>query len=553
VLIGGLGLFLFGMKNMSEGLQAVAGTRLRRIIGYVTDNRCMAVGAGVAVTCLVQSSSITTVMVVGFVNSGFMVLKQAIGVIFGANIGTTITAWIVTLLPKVGKYGLPLLGVACLVFLFSKRERVRYIGMCAMGLGMVFFGLQLMSDALKPLSQTPEFEGWVKMFEADSFVGVLKGALVGCVLTMLIQSSSATMAVIMNVALVGGISFEAAGALAIGTNIGTTITAYLASLGTNTAAKRAAWAHILFNVAGSAWVLAIYLSLYLPAIKWMVGPNLMLAAVDANGATTYPHVLTGLAILHTVFNVVNTIAFLPFISTLEKIVTRMVPQRVEKETSHLRFLDVRMLDTPALGIEQSHQELVFMGESVGKMMYLLKESIVSDTVNAQREQKLFHREEILDNVQKEITDYLGGLLSGQIPNDVMETARGQLRIADELESISDYATNVLKLLLRLRNSEQEFSQEGKQDVIALHDRVTAYIQMIVHAVREENPDVLSKAISQGEEITFTMKEYREKHLERLSEDKVDTLNSLIYTDMLNAYRRMKDHALNVAEALAGKK
>lgn len=249
-VLGGLGVFLLGMKYMSEGLQAVSGERLRKIITVATDNRIMGMLVGLTVTSIIQSSSVTTVMVVGLVNSAMMTLTQAIGVIFGANIGTTATAWILTL--NISKYGLPLLGFAAFFFLFSKNERVRYTGMTLMGIGMVFFGLELMTDGFKPLRTLPDFVRWFHSFEATSYPGVMKCVAVGCILTMIVQSSSATVGITMGLASTGMINFETAGSLVLGENIGTTITAWLASLGANTNAKRAAYAHICFNTLGVA-------------------------------------------------------------------------------------------------------------------------------------------------------------------------------------------------------------------------------------------------------------------------------------------------------------
>ncbi len=551
-VIGGLGIFLLGMKNMSEGLQAVAGARLRKLIGYVTNNRIMAVGVGTFVTCLVQSSSITTVMVVGLVNSGFMTLMQAIGVIFGANIGTTITGWLISLLPKVGKYGLPMLGVAALFFLFSRRDRVRYLGMFVMGLGMVFFGLELMSSGLKPIRSNPEFLAWFQAFRADSYVGVLKCALVGCVLTMIVQSSSATLGITMNLALHGVIGFESAAALVLGENIGTTITAYLASLGASTNAKRAAYAHIVFNILGVLWITTIFLPLYLPLIKSVVGTNIY-AAVPVEGDDTYPHMLPAIALIHSGFNITNTLLFLPFMGLIARVVTRMAPERDVKEVHHLTYLDVRMLNTPSIGIAQSRKELLFMDTSVRKMLALLREVIESDKPDEKVRGKIFHREEILDNVQKEITEFLGKLLSGRVTHDVMEEAQKQLRMADEYESVSDYIVNVLKMLAKLKKNSLPLSPEARTELLALHDRTAEYLEMIGDGVRADASSIITKAYSEGNEVVRLMKQCRRSHIQRVESGKVPALKTLVYTDMLNAYRRMRDHGLNIAEALAGEK
>jgi phosphate:Na+ symporter len=546
-VVGGLGIFLLGMKNMSEGMQAVAGSRLRKIISVATDNRFMGLIVGVLVTCTIQSSSVTTVMVVGLVNSGFMNLMQAIGVILGANIGTTITSWILTL--KIGKFGLPLLGLAAFFFVFSKNERVRYTGMAIMGIGMVFFGLELMSNGFKPLRTIPEFQQWFTAFRADTYLGVLKCAAVGCILTMIVQSSSATIGITMGLANTGMIPFESAAALVLGENIGTTITAYLASLGTNTHAKRAAYAHMVFNVLGVIWITAIF-HYYLDFIRFLLGHNPGMMVLK-DGIETYPHVMTGIASVHTIFNVTNALLFLPLMRPLAALVKRLAPDKAIKEKPHLQYLDVRMLNTPALGIEQSRKEIGFMGESILEMMGNLRHCIEHPAQHDEQGNKIFRREEILDNVQREITLFLSQLVAGNVTHDVTTEGQIQLRMADEYESISDYIANLLKMLNKLQKNELKLSEEGRKELLDLHDSATRYLQMINAAVSEDQPDILTRALADGEIFTKTMKTYRKYHLKRLTEEKrVEPLCSLIFMDMLNAYRRIKDHGLNVAEALA---
>ncbi|MHC4524009.1 MAG: Na/Pi cotransporter family protein, partial [Planctomycetota bacterium] len=253
---GGLGIFLLGMKNMSEGMQAVAGERIRKLIGAVTNNRLLACGIGTMVTSIVQSSSVTTVMVVGMVNAGLMTLIQAIGVILGANIGTTITGWILVL--KVGKYGLPMIGLAAFFYLFSKKERIRFTAMVFVGLGMVFFGLQLMKNGFAPIQDMPKFIEWFQAFQPSNYPGIIKCVLAGAVLTAIVQSSSATLGITMGLAASGMIDYPTAAALVLGENIGTTITALLASLGTSTTARRAAYAHTLFNTIGVLWITLLF-------------------------------------------------------------------------------------------------------------------------------------------------------------------------------------------------------------------------------------------------------------------------------------------------------
>jgi len=541
-VVGGLGIFLLGMKHMSEGMQAVAGNRMRYLIGTVTGNRFKACGVGTLVTCLVQSSSVTTVMAVGFVNSGFMTLMQAIGVIIGANIGTTITGWILVL--KIGKWGLPILGVSALVYLFVKSEKLRYIAMCIMGIGMVFFGLHIMGGSFK----TPEVKEVLShVFGAmggETYFAIMKCALVGCIATMIVQSSSATLGVTIALAVSDVIDFHTAAGLILGLNIGTTITAFLASLGATVNARRAAYSHIIFNIVGTLWIIPFFF-IYVDLIEWCVG------FWGTPGETSDITALIALA--HTGFNVINTIIFIPLIGVLAKIVTWLVDDPPHKETPHLTYLDVRMLDTPAIGIQQSLEEIIEMGRHTEKMFGFLREIVTSSKNDDELIKRLFHREEVLDIVQKEVTEFLGNMLSGNVSHDVVQSGREQIRMADEYESISDYIADILKLHIKMDKENLSFSKDENAELLSLHNKVCKYVQMITNSVKTERAEIISKANIHGESITFDIKGLRTTHLERVGNKLTTPLHSLIYTDILNAYRRVKDHALNIAEVLAGEK
>ena len=556
-VVGGLGIFLLGMKNMSEGMQAVAGDKIRTLINKVTNNRFVACGVGTSVTMLIQSSSVTTVMTVGMVNAGIMTLTQAIGVILGANIGTTITGWILVL--KVGKYGLPLLGIAAFFYLFSKRDKVRYLAGFFLGLGMVFFGLELMKNGFAPLRDMPEFEAWFFRYQIvnpTDYLGVIRCCLIGAVLTAIVQSSSATLGITIGLAMTGVINFYTAAALVLGENIGTTITALLASLGASTNAKRAAYAHMIINVLGVIWITSIF-ALYMKGIEWFIGGviglDINLAAVGADGKTNYPNIGGAIAATHTGFNVVNALLFLPLVTVLGKLLCRIVPDKKHVEIPRLTFLDVRMLDTPAIGIEQSQKEIQRMSEKTLAMFKPLRTILETQKPDKEAEKMVFQSESNLDIVQKEIVEFLSNIMAGNITHDVIDQGRQQLRISDELESISDYATSILKLNLKMRDTEQVMSEEGRQDIIDLHDIVADYLDIIDRAIQQKNRDILITAGPRGQAITHTVKEYRTKHLSRVGTGTTTPLKSLIYTDMLTAYRRIRDHAYNIAEALAGEK
>lgn len=562
-LIGGLGIFLLGMKYMSDGMQAVAGSQLRRMIGAITNNRMAATAVGVLVTCVVQSSSITTVMVVGFVNSGVMALSQAIGVIMGANIGTTITGWILVL--QVGKYGLPMLGAATFCYLFSRNERWRYGAMAIMGVGMVFFGLELMKDACAIIKQMPDFEAWFLAFEANNYFGVMKCALVGCVMTTLVQSSSATLGITISLASQGVITYETAAALVLGENIGTTITAFLASLGATANARRAAYFHVIFNLIGVLWITAIF-GWYVQLIPTIVGADVTrvervpITQITSAGETlqigeeiTYPETTRAIAATHSVFNIVNTLLFLPFVPWFVRFLNWIVPSKEFKEKPQLTDLDIRMLDTPLLAIEQSQKEIERMGEGCGKMLNWLAQLRDQDEPDQALSDRLKHREQVLDRMQDEIADFVTKLLSGNVPHSVAVEARRQIRIADEYESISDYVQNLDKFDRKLRRGGLRFTSEQLDSLRTLNNYVSEYLAAVNQGLVHENDNTLSISEPLSKRVRDEIKQLRKRHLDDLSGGQIPPEVSVAFLASLNAFARVRDHSRNIAETISGEK
>ncbi len=547
--MGGLGIFLLGMKNMSDGMQAVAGASLRRLIGYVTNNRFLATIVGIVVTCVVQSSSVTTVMVVGFVNSSVMELSQAIGVIMGANIGTTITGWILVL--KIGKYGLPLLGIAAFFFLFSKSERWRYWAMAIMGVGMVFFGLELMKDACAIIKETPQFESSFKYFTADNYLGVLKCALAGCLLTTLVQSSSATLGITISLATQGVIGYETAAALVLGENIGTTITALLASLGATTNAKRAAYFHMIFNLIGVFWITLIF-AWYIQFIQGLLDDDVS-KMVLVDGKETYPNTTAAIALTHSIFNIVNTLLFLPFLPLFVRLLERLVPAKDFKEKPSLTNLDMRLLETPLLAIEQSRKEIEKMSTGCEKMLLWIDELYDQDEIDKKLADKLMHREQVLDSVQDEIAQHVTSLLSNDIPHSVAVEARQQFRMADEYESISDYIVNIYKFDARLRRDGNRFTQTQRAGIKTLNKISSEYLDEVNQALTANDPGVVIKTESVSKRLRKQIKQLRREHLSDLSEGTISPQVSVAYLAVLNAFGRVRDHIENVAGAVSGEK
>ena len=544
-LLGGVGIFLLGMKNLSEGMQTLAGERLRSMIGTLTDNRFLAVGVGIVTTGLIQSSSVTTVIVVGFVNSQIMALSQAIGVIMGANIGTTLTAWIMTL--SIDKFGLPVIGISVLFYMFTKWERGRFIAMTVLGLAFIFFGLQLMQDALASLRDLPDFTMWMEKFTADTYVGVLSCAAIGCILTLLVQSSSATIGITISLAAIGVIRFETAMALVLGENIGTTITALLASIGMSANARRAAYFHVIFNVVGVLWVTLLFLPLDLPGlITKLVGTD------PATGQIA--NIKVGIALTHTLFNTTNTIIFLPFTQFFANLLTRIVPDSDgDKNQSRLTGLNVRLLETAAISIERSRIEVQRMGNCCKELAATVQAVAEGDGIDRKLADEAFRQEETLDTLQDEIIAFTSSLLSGNISHDVAEIATNQLKMADEIESIGDYFVQILKSNLKLKEANLEIPSPIHEEMSELHDRVEEYLAMLFryYAQRRHSADILPIEHTQGKTINATAKKIRDQFIVRMSDEKIDPQLIIAINSQINAYRRVREHGRNVAEAIAG--
>lgn len=530
-------------------MQAVAGSSLRRMIGAVTNNRFMAITVGALVTCVVQSSSITTVMVIGFVNSGVMELSQGIGVIMGANIGTTITGWILVL--KIGKYGLPLLGASAFVYLFSKGDRWRYWAMASMGIGMVFFGLELMKDACAIIKEAPNFEAWFQRFNADTYFGVLKCAMVGCVLTTMVQSSSATLGITISLAFQGIIPFETAAALVLGENIGTTITAYLASLGATTNARRAAYFHVMFNLIGVFWITLIF-SWYIDLIQNLI--NLDVAKVFVKeGRDTYPNTVPAIAATHTVFNITNTLLFMPFLAFFVRFLERVVPAKTYKEKPRLSDLDIRMLETPLLAIDQSRREIERMGDGCSKMLVWLAQLRDQESPDTGLADRLKQREDVLDSIQDEIAVYVTHLLSGNVPHSVADEGRRQLRMADEYESVSDYIVKLDEFDRKLRRDGHRFLEHHRDGLRSLNEQLSVVVADINEALAKNDRNILTAISPSMKRVRNQVKQLRRDHLNELSDGAIAPLVSVAYLASLNAYGRVLDHAVNIAEAISGEK
>lgn len=559
-VFGGLGIFLLGMKMMSDGLQTMAGRKLSKLISAATDNRWMAVVVGIGLTAIIQSSSATTVMVVGLVNGGVMTLMQSIGVIFGANIGTTVTAWIITM--NLSKYGLIMVAVAVVPYLFSDKDKVKNGALGLLGVGLLFVGLELMGKGLTPLRSDPAVMAMFQRFDATSSTGLLKCILTGTVVTMIIQASAASIAIIIMLVKGGLIGFDTALALTLGGNIGTTITAFLASIGTSRNARRAAYVHILFNVFGVIWIASVFHIGFVSLVKWVTEHAAVIWPQDALDASLYNgpdreyfrFAIFGIAVGHTVFNTVNVLLFLPIMGWFAKVVRWMVPvhdSEILAETTKktLGFLDKRMLASPLLAIEQSKKEILAMGEMNQRMLSRLK-TVLLDTGKCE-EDVLFimEGENLLDEAESRVIEFVSNLIANRVAHThaIAAEARRQLRQADEFESVSDYIVRVMKSRNRMLKTGGPLSAEMRRELADLHLLATTYINSVLDLLREPKPEHLAHCRKINDDMLRAIKDVRKKYEQRLVDDKLTTARSIIYSDILVEFRRIKDHLQNIVD------
>ena len=543
--LGGLGLFLLGMKLLSDGMQAIAGEKLNRLICSVTDNRVLAIIVGIIVTTIIQSSSATTVMVVGFVNSGLMTLMQSIGVIFGANIGTTLSLWLLAI-PGLADYGAIIVGASAFVYLFAKKDRTRFIGMSILGLGLIFFGLDTMSGGFKPLGEKEGFIRFLTLFEATSTSGFIKAVLAGTIFTAVVQSSAAVVVIAMGFAGAGVIGFPTAVAIVLGSNIGTTATALLACIGANRNASRSAIAHSLFNIIGVIAVVAAhepFIRLTEQVALWIIGKEALESANDFRLA---------IAVVHTLFNVVSTLVLFPFMGALARLCVWLLPVRKEESKADRykpQYLDPRLLQrTPAIALAQAEKEILLMGDVCVGMLDDLK-GLLSNSRDAAAEEAIFHGEDNMDVAQKSIAEYVSALLHDSVTHEIAANARREIRQADEFESVSDHIRNALKAYLKIRNADESLSDEAVAEVLDLCAKVRDFGVFVNSTLRNPKPRTVAEAQDISASIDDAAKKYREAHMHRIATSCSAPVKSLVYSDLLTAFRRANDHLLNVVETL----
>ena len=544
-LLGSLAMFLYGMKIMSEGLQKFAGDRLRSILTAMTTNRVTGVLTGVLITALIQSSSATTVMVVSFVNAGLLSLSQSIGVIMGANIGTTVTAWIISALGfkvDMAAMSLPLLAVG-VPLLFSSRSSRKSIGEFIFGFSFLFMGLSLLKANAPDLGKNPEMLSFVQNYTDMGVASVILFVLIGTVLTMIVQASAATMAITLIMCANGWISFELGAALVLGENIGTTITANLAALTGNTQSRRAALAHLVFNIFGVIWVLCLFKPVTM-GVSWFVED--VMKTIDPAVAVSFK-----LSAFHTAFNICNVLILIWFVKFIETTVCKIIPQKEVDEEYRLRFITGGLLSTAELSIVQARKEINLFAERTSRMFGMVKELL--HITNENEFNKLFSRiekyENISDNMELEIANYLNKVSEGRLSAESKYEIRGMLREVTEIESIGDSCYNLARTINRKRNGNQDFTEKQYEHIHQMMQLTEDALAQMVAVVEDEDRVVdVNKTFNLENEINNYRTELKNRNVVDVNNKQYDYQMGVHYMDLILECEKLGDYVVNVVEA-----
>jgi phosphate:Na+ symporter len=590
-LIGSIGLFLYGMKLMSEGLQKAAGDRLRNILAWMTNNRFVGALTGILVTALIQSSSATTVMIVSFVNAGLLSLGQSMAVIMGANVGTTATAWILYLggfKVNLAAASIPLIAFT-IPMLFSKKNSWKSWGEVILGFSFLFMGLDLLNHSVPDLRSNPELFAVIQDYAHMGWWSVLLFAVVGMVVTMIVQSSSVTFAIVLVICSKGWISFEMAAALVLGSNIGTCITPLIAAVSGNIWAKRAAMGHLMFNVLGSVWVLVLYHP-FMKLVVWLStmgqgDPTALLSFVDSTDpaiinalndgtldltnptnqqlATTFAanqaYVSFGLSIFHTLFNAINICIMIWLTGLYVKIVTKLIPSKPTEEDneSHLTFITTGMLSTSELSILQARKEIQLYGERAQRMFGLVRDLFHEDddkefTSKYSRIQKY---ENISDRMEMEIANYLTNVSAGRLSDESKHQVQMKLRVISEIESVADSCYNLARTLQRRKMQPEKFTDELNGNIELMFNLVESGLQNMCNVLCEDNIDLsyVNTAQNIENEINNYRNQLKLQNVIAVNEGYYDYPTATTYMDTIVECEKMGDYIVNVVEAVADSK
>ena len=547
--VGGLGLFILGMKMMTDGLQRSAGKRIKKILGAVSANRVIGCMTGAGVTAMVQSSSATTVMLIGFVSAGLMTLQQAVGVILGANVGTTMTAQLIAF--KLTEAALPAIALGVGLKFFSKRKKTQYVGEVILGFGLLFFGMSVMKHGLSPIRSDPAFIEFFTRFDPGSFGGLLLCVLVGAVLTLMVQSSSATIGLTMTLASQGLLTFPGAMALVLGENIGTTITAELATIGsTNINAHRAARAHTMFNVIGVTIMLIIF-PVFLQFVEFI---SLQMGAgpVDQKVGGDLVNIARYIANGHTLFNVINATVFLVVLPWLIQVAIMLSPKEEEAEDIFRmpNFTD-RFFDTPIAALAKARSEIIRMSEAA---ILTFTETLARLEDRDYKKLARWKRiENFLDDMQREITVYLTKIYQSDVNEAGAKEISSLMRMTNNVERIGDSVENIAQATENIIENKIQFSAKATEDVRAISGQVLDFLNLVSRGMRAHEKDFMEKAEAIENTIDSMRETMRQGHVTRLRTGDCAIDQGLVYINLLAHFEKIGDYCYNIAEAVVGLK
>ncbi|ASN05219.1 Na/Pi cotransporter family protein [Virgibacillus necropolis] len=528
--VGGLGIFLLGIKFMGEGLQKTAGDRLRDILDKFTSNPFLGVLAGIIVTILIQSSSGTTVLTVGLVNAGFMTLRQAIGVIMGANIGTTVTAFIIGV--DLGEYALPIIAVGCFMIFFFNNQKVTSIGQTIFGFGALFFGLDLMSSGMSPLRSLEAFQDLTTSMSTNPILGVVIGTL----FTVIVQSSSATIGILQGLFSEGAIELKAAVPVLFGDNIGTTITAVLASLGASVAARRAAYVHVFFNLIGTT-IFLILLGWFTQYVMFLQGQ------FNLNAEMT-------IAFAHGSFNIANTIIQFPFIGALAWLVTKIIPGEdvtIEYKPKHLDPIFIQQSST--LALDQAKAEVIRMGEYASQGLEETNQYLL--TQNQKHSETAMQIEGALNNLDRKITDYLVEISAGSLSEFESAKHTALMDSVRDIERIGDHFENIIELIDYKISNKVYLTEEAQEDLNNMFDLTILTVKQAVGSLDKMDREEALAVVQKEDQIDKMERNYRKKHIIRMNEGLCNGSAGIVFVDIISNLERIGDHSVNIAEEVLG--
>jgi len=533
--IGGLGMFLYGMNVMADGLQKSSGKKMKKLLEILTNNRLIAVLVGAGVTAIIQSSSATTVMIVGFVNAGLMNLSQAVGVIMGANIGTTITSWIVSM-SEWGAFFKPeylaplFIGIGAFTMLFTKSQKKKLVAEILIGFGLLFIGLTFMSDAIVPYRDAPIFATAFQILGRNPFLGILTGAVV----TAVIQSSSASVGILQTLAMNGMVTWNSAIFITLGQNIGTCITAVISSIGANRTAKRAAFIHFLFNFIGA-----------------VIFGIVMFVLFSLNKAWAYSDISSvQISIFHTIFNVMNTVVLFPFANQLVKVSELVIRDKAKISAEKtddkitLRHLDNRILETPTFAVQNAVLEVVRMGETTYDNAKLAFEAVLEN--DNDKADEVYRQEEVIDEMARLISDYLVQISNLSLSEQQQKLVNHLFYTVGDIERVGDHAENLAELAKFKVENNIEFSGKASEELGGVMEFVTNSLVYAIKARSEASVDFADKSVEYEDLVDYVESELREKHIERLAKNLCKPTSGVVYLDVLSNLERISDHAENIA-------